>query len=242
MKFAVFAGLCLSLLINVGLSAKAEAQSASGWAVRQSMQGQGQSIVNVSSVGGKIISDKVTCFISPANEQSALYNSENRKMCRVAGAMSIGRKAVFGPISKGSPTIICGQKAMQYYGWAYKVGTNPPELVCYVEFFTWENDKIPKRVAYEYSSLLGLPKGYGMPLRAIGHYNYQKPGYKKTIWLDTVAITPVTMTAADMRQPGGYQLAKDDLEVLMGDLDEPAAGTLAAERQAALKKAAAARR
>ena len=242
MKLSAFAILVLLLVLSLGIADRVEAQSANGLSFSQNMSGQGLSTVNVSTLGGKIISDTVSCYIAPGEEKSALYNSQNRKMCRVAGAMSIGRKAVFGPISKGATTTICGQKATQYYAWAYKAGTSPPELVCYVEFFTTDSPAIPKRIAYEYSSLLGLPKGYGMPLRAMGHYNYQKPGYKKTVWLDTVAIRPIVMTAADMRQPAGYQIASDDLEVLMGDIDEAPAGTLKAERQAALKKAAAQRK
>ena len=59
---------------------------------------------------------------------------------------------------------------------------------------------------------LGLPRGYGMPLRVVRHLS---AGDKGEAVLETSSVKDADLTASNFQPPGGYVKVTDESEVLI---------------------------
>lgn len=195
-----------------------------GYYLKQKAAYHGLADIRTSSLGTKINAKDLTIFQSP-NGTATVYNNSNKKYCvlpRKTWIDQFGSHQILGPIKKGGSTTIAGVQAIQYWVDGYTVERKgaKPEFQYRTEFFASTSFAIPKPVQDDFCKLVGLPGGFGMPLRVIRHKGTANNA-SQTLNVETYEVRPITLTSADLAPPaGGYKLVSDEMEVIMGDSED----------------------
>jgi hypothetical protein len=194
----------------------------SGYVLKQKMIYYGQITINATSIGTRIDAKELQCFVLP-NRTALVFNNSNMKYCALPHEIWIDKLSKeggrLGPVRKGQPGTYAGHKITQYIADMYRPGGS---FWYQLEFSTTNDIILPRQITDDYLTLMGLPKGYGMPLSIIRHFdkNYAAPDHKKDVFLVTYEAKPASVNSALLRPPKtGYTQVKDEMEVILGDTD-----------------------
>jgi hypothetical protein len=217
--------LLICALLVVGSGLKVQAQSAAGYFLNQASPMEGPFQVRVSPAGLRLDLKQISVIIQPSNGSAILMNRKKRTWCLMSDQELLTdyhSKFACGQLKPGGATSMNGYPAKQWFGQAYDTTTKKPVFM--VEMFTTQSLKLPKRVEDDCADVMGVPKGFGWPLRVVHYTNYGTASQKQEVMLQTSEVRPMTTSAADFAPISGYTQVKNKAEVATGmsqsDIDD----------------------
>ena len=212
--------LVTAVLLSATVQTQVQAQSTRGWLLCQRFYYYGSIKTKVSPRGSMTETKDLNIYLMP-DSSGFVFNRQNRKYCTMNSKVwmsKFGAQQTLGPIVKGPAATYCKHHVQQYSAVAYDAKTKRPEYT--LEFSTTEDFKdLPKKIVSDFSTLCGVPGGYGMPLRVFRIYGY--PHGTREMFLETSLIQPVDMAAADFQPPvKKYLKVSDEMDVLLAEGDD----------------------
>ena len=195
-------------------------QSTAGWQLNQSFYYYGAIKTKTSPRGTFTETKDLNLYLLP-DSSGFIYNRTNKKYCSLNPKVwltKFGAQQVLGPISKVGTANYCGHPVTRYNSMAYEPPKTQPEYM--LEFWTTADlHGLPTKIVNDFSTLTGVPKGYGMPMRVFRTYNY--PHGKQELFLETLQVQPVKMVVSDFQPPkSGYVRVTDEMDVLLAEGDD----------------------
>lgn len=213
----------VSLASATGFGQAASAQTLSGYVLKQKMIYYGNITINATMKGSRIDAKELQAYILP-NSMALIYNNSNMKYCRLPQQIWIDKLTVaghLGPVKKVNSGVYQGYKINQYVADLFKQNGN---WWYQIEFTTTGDMHLPAQVTDDYLTLLGLPKGYGMPITINRHFDheYTKPTHRKEVFLITYGAKPGQIDPKILVPPqSGYTAVKDEMDVILSDSEDP---------------------
>jgi hypothetical protein len=218
-------GLVLTALASVALSAslveQANAQNLSGFVLKQKMIYYGYMTISATPKGTRIDAKELQAYVMP-NSTAMVFNNSNMKYCLLPHQIWIDKLATegqLGPVRKVNTGTYAGHKINQYTADMFR----PNHSFWYqIDFSTTNDIQLPKQITDDYLTLMGLPKGYGMPLSIIRHFDrkYNAPDHKKETFLVTFEAKPAAINQAQLIPPRtGYTKVNDEMDVILGETE-----------------------
>jgi len=225
MKKTIFAMAfsLVSIASVIVFGPSASAQALSGYVLKQKMIYYGNITINATAKGARIDAKELQAFILPSST-ALIYNTSNMKYCRLPHEIWIDKLTVagsLGPVKKVNSGVYLGYKINQYIADMFKQGG---KWWYRIEFTTTNDMNLPKQVTDDYLTLLGLPKGYGMPITINRHFDveYTSPKHRKEVFLTTYGAKPEQINPALLVPPRtGYTAVKDEMDVILSDSEDP---------------------
>jgi hypothetical protein len=152
-----------------------------------------------------------------------MFNNSNKCYCELEHQVWLDKYAfgtISGPAVKKGSGVIAGHKVTEYECGVFikkKDGSFTVENFHY-QFWMTNDLNLPAKMTNAYSALCAVPPNLGIPLRIYRHYG--TPGtanYRKTVFLDTYQVQPVSLVASDYTPPSGYRKVADEMDILMAD-------------------------
>ena len=212
----------VTAISTISVPIQTQAQNVQGWFIRQNSEYHGAIQLRASAKGTRLDAKNLSIFVTP-DSTAHVYNNDNKTFCQLSRQIWLDKYSLGttnGPPVKGLSGVIAGHKCTQYFCGSFLKNATKPRFG--YEFWACNDLGLPAQVANEYSALIGLPRGLGLPLKVIRHYPAKgaRPA-RTTLFLDTISVTPQVLTAAQLKAPVGYRQMPDEMDVILADeLDE----------------------
>lgn len=218
----------------------AAAAGEAGFECRQFSDYEGNVTIKFANSAARIDAGGLYTLILLKDQTALIYNHKNKTYCqsprrKLSALFGSGKEYASNQTRKGRSGIVAGMKASEYICRSY----SPQGKLAYTtEFWTCRNVAVPAGYVDDYAMICDVPRGYGIPLRAV-----RDTGGKKVKTIDTLSMRKMIFPPQIFQPLKGYRKVDDEMDMLIDsgskgdDLSALLGGGLAGDKENPAKPA-----